>query len=65
MTAMRLARVDDGFELGVGEEPPVIRFDGTVGRYEGFGGATEAIAADCTSGVGCGFAPKMRTDWRV
>ena len=30
-------------------------FAGRCGRYVGLGGATEAMAADCTSRVGCGL----------
>ena len=59
MRGMRLARVDDGLELGVRKEAVTKNGCGQLGKVAGFGGATEAIAADCTSLVGCGAAPGM------
>ncbi len=36
-----------------------LEMEQALGRYVGFGGATDAIAADWTSLVGCGSAPGM------
>ena len=58
MAGMGFAGIDDAFELRVGQDAVVDkarRQMRPVGRA--CGGATEAIAADCTSLVGCGFAP--------
>lgn len=60
MRAVRLAGVDHGLELRVGQQ--AIAQNGRW-RLQGgswvSGGATEAMAADCTSLVGCGSAPGM------
>src|SRR5579864_6619504 len=42
--------------------PSAMRLAGRCGRYEDFGGATEAIAADCTSFVGWASDPGIRID---
>ena len=59
---MGLAGVDHAFELSVGQQAL-----GNDGRRQmrpiaGFGGATEAMAADCTSRVGCEADPGIRID---
>jgi hypothetical protein len=48
--SVRFARVDDGLELGVGQQLVDVGRERPIARL---GGATEAIAADCTSLVGC------------
>ena len=52
---MRLARINDGFKLRVGQQAvgDDVQPAGAADRT-GLGGATEAMAADCTSLVGCG-----------
>jgi hypothetical protein len=51
MIGMRLAGIDDGLELRVGQQ--LVDIDREVRPIARLGGATEAIAADCTSLVGC------------
>jgi hypothetical protein len=53
MAGMGLAGIDDAFELGVGQQAVATRLAADAADRRGFGGATEAIAADCTSLVGC------------
>ena len=59
---MGLTRMDDALQLRIGEQAVGDEVGRQVRPVAGFGGATEAIAADCTSRVGCGFDPGMRID---
>ena len=61
MAGMRFAGIDDAFELRVRQEAALDQARRQQGLYDGRGGATAAIAADCTSLVGCGCAPAMRS----
>ena len=54
------AGIDDGLDLRIGQKAGFdqpFRQQGPVGREAAV--STEAMAADCTSFVGCGFAPAI------
>ncbi len=55
---MRLARVDHRLVLGVGQHAVVQDGGGQLGGRRVWG-RNDAMAADCTSLVGCGAAPGM------
>jgi hypothetical protein len=59
---MGLAGIDHGLELGVGQQAIAQTSRAVSGGRLGLGGATEAMAADCTSLVGCACAPGIRID---
>ena len=51
---MGLARINDGLKLRVGQQAVGDDISRKVRPIGGIGGATDAIAADWTSLVGCG-----------
>ena len=64
MAGMGLAGIDDAFELGIGQQAigdDVRRQMRPIGRL---GRRDRAMAADCTSCVGCGLSTRIRIDWR-